>query len=55
MSVNNELEKLRTEAAAGYFEVNLVVCILLRVLDHLKMVVRPKHVPDNFNKIINNY
>jgi hypothetical protein len=54
---------------------NLVVCILLRVLDQvqgfpsnatlfqhcfrpgtgMKMVVRPKHVADNLNKIVNNY
>jgi hypothetical protein len=43
---------------------NLGVCIPLRVLDHvnfrciyflMKMVVRPKHVVDNLNKIVNNY
>jgi hypothetical protein len=41
---------------------NLVVCILLRVLDQVQgfpyenlQVVRPKHVADNLNKVVNNY
>jgi hypothetical protein len=31
------------------------ICYMFRSYDHLKMVLRPKHVADNLNKIVNNY